>query len=253
MKKYHYSFCLLLILTVADVAADSTGTTFSHDLFQDVISEYVDDGNVNYPGINTSNSYHTYISQLEETTDFHSSNEELSYWINAYNALAIKGIIDGRSPESFFGKIGYFYNAEYTVNGRTTNLYDLEHDVIIPLGEPRIHFALNCASASCPRLSNAVYMAEKLEQQLENATIAFINDTTRNRFEQQTKTAYISKIFDWFEDDFVKHSGTVQHYIALYIKDEAVSSALANNEYEIKFMEYDWSLNGIPPGSATDE
>ena len=253
MKKYKHTFYLLLILTIADVGAETTGTAFSHDLFQDVISEYVDDGYVNYPGINTSNSYHSYISQLEKTTDFQSSNEELSYWINAYNALAIKGILDGRSPESFFGKIGYFYNAEYIVNGRTTNLYDLEHDVIIPLEEPRIHFALNCASASCPRLSNAVYRAEKLEQQLENAAIAFINDTTRNRFDQQTKTAYISKIFDWFEDDFVKHSGTVQNYLALYVKDKHISTALANNEYEIRYMEYDWSLNGIPPVPATGE
>lgn len=253
MKKINYTFYLLLILTVADVAADSTGTTFSHDLFQDVISEYVDNGNVNYPGINTSNSYHTYISQLEKTTDFHSSNEELSYWINAYNALAIKGILDGRSPESFFGKIGYFYNAEYIVNGRTTNLYDLEHDVIIPLEEPRVHFALNCASTSCPKLNSAVYRAEKLETQLESAAIAFINDTTRNRFDQQTKTAYISKIFDWFEDDFVKHSGTVQSYLALYVKDGGISTALANNEYEIRYMEYDWSLNGIPPVSPTDQ
>ena len=253
MKKHRHTFYLLLILTVADVAAETTGTAFSHDLFQDVISEHVDDGKVNYPGINTSNSYHSYISQLEKTTEFQSSNEELSYWINAYNALAIKGILDGRSPESFFGKIGYFYNAEYIVNGRTTNLYDLEHGVIIPLEEPRIHFALNCASASCPKLSSAVYRAEKLETQLENAAITFINDTTRNRFDQQTKTAYISKIFDWFEDDFVKHSGTVQNYLALYVRDEGISTALANNEYEIKYMEYDWSLNGIPLVSSAEE
>ena len=253
MNKYKQAFYLFFLLPAAIVIAETTDTPFSHDLFQDVVSKYVDDGDVNYPGINTSNSYHAYITQLEKKTAFQNSNEELSYWINAYNALAIKGILDGRSPESFFGKIGYFYNAEYTVNGRTTNLYDLEHDVIIPLQEPRVHFALNCASASCPRLNNAVYQAEKLEQQLENAAIVFINDTSRNRFDQQTKTAYISKIFDWFEDDFVKHSGTVQNYLALYVSDERLSTALANNEYQIKYMEYDWSLNGIPPGISTDE
>ena len=253
MNKYKQAFYLFFLLPAAIVIAETTDTPFSHDLFQDVVSKYVDDGDVNYPGINTSNSYHAYITQLEKKTAFQNSNEELSYWINAYNALAIKGILDGRSPESFFGKIGNFYNAEYTVNGRTTNLYDLEHDVIIPLGEPRVHFALNCASASCPRLNNAVYQAEKLEQQLENAAIVFINDTSRNSFDQQTKTAYISKIFDWFEDDFVKHSGTVQNYLALYVSDERLSTALANNEYQIKYMEYDWSLNGIPPVISTDE
>lgn len=253
MNKYKLTFYLFFLLPAAVINAQPADTPFSHDLFQNVISKYVDDGNVNYPEINTDKSYHDYISQLEKTTRFQNSNEELSYWINAYNALAIKGILDGRSPETFFGKIGYFYNAEYLVNERTTNLYDLEHDVIIPLGEPRIHFALNCASASCPKLNSEVYRAEKLEQQLENAATMFINDSSHNRFEHQTKTAYISKIFDWFEDDFVKHSGTVQNYIALYIKDEVVSTALANNEYEIKFMEYDWSLNGTPPRSATDD
>ena len=253
MNRFIQAFYLFFLLPVAIVSAEATDATFSHDLFQDVVSEYVDDGNVNYPGINKSNSYHAYISLLEKTTSFQNSNEELSYWINAYNALAIKGILDGRSPESFFGKIGYFYNAEYKVNGRTTNLYDLEHDVIIPLGEPRIHFALNCASASCPRLNSDVYQAEKLEQQLEDAAIAFINNTSHNRFNQQTKIAHISKIFDWFEDDFVKHSATVQNYLALYVSDERISAALANNEYEIKYMEYDWSLNGIPPAPPADE
>ena len=253
MNKYKQAFYLFFLLPAAIVNAETTDTPFSHDLFQEVLSENVDDGKVNYPGISASDSYHAYISLLERTTAFRNSNEELSYWINAYNALAIKGILDGRSPESFFGKIGYFYNAEYTVNGRTTNLYDLEHDVIIPLGEPRVHFALNCASASCPRLNNAVYQAEKMEQQLENAAIVFINDTSRNSFDRQTKTAYISKIFDWFEDDFVKHSGTVQNYLALYVNDERLSTALANNEYQIKYMEYDWSLNGIPPVISTDE
>ena len=254
MKKFKQAIYLLFLLAASTAYADTAiKQPFSHDLFQQVLTAYVDAGNVNYPGINTSNSYHSYISNLEKPTRFDNSNEELSYWINAYNALAIKGILDGRSPESFFGKIGYFYNAEYKVNGLTTNLYDLEHDVIIPLGEPRIHFALNCASASCPILSNTVYLADKLEQQLEDATIMFINDSSRNRFDHQEKIAYISKIFDWFEDDFVKHSATVQNYLALYVKDQQVSTALANNEYEIRYMEYDWSLNGIPPGMTEDK
>ncbi|MBT8119319.1 MAG: DUF547 domain-containing protein [Gammaproteobacteria bacterium] len=244
---------MLLLLSVTAAYAEQAIEPLSHDLFQDVLTAYVDDGDVNYPGISADSSYHSYISDLQKPVRFQNSNEELSYWINAYNALAIKGILDGRSPESFFGKIGYFYNAEYTVNGITTNLYDLEHDVIIPLGEPRIHFALNCASASCPKLSGTVYQEDTLEQQLEDAAIMFINDSSRNRFDHQAKIAYISKIFDWFEDDFVKHSATVQNYLALYVNDQQVSTALANNEYEIEYMEYDWSLNGIPPTVTADE
>jgi hypothetical protein len=234
-----------LAITAASGADPDQG--FSHQLFDNALRQNVDSGYVDYPAIANSPDYENYINALAETTDFRNSNDELSYWINAYNALAIKGILDGRSPSTFFGKIGYFYNAEYTVNGITTNLYDLEHELIIPLGEPRIHFVLNCASASCPLLSSETYQAEKLEQQLEIAATRFINDDSRNRFDMKTKTAYLSKIYDWFSDDFISHSGSVQNYLALYIQDEKISNTLANNEFTIEFLEYDWSLNGKPP------
>ena len=247
MHRLRLSLFILFLFYPLTTIADDERQVFSHALFQAVISQHVIDGSVDYPAINDDSNYQTYISLLASGSQFKNSIDELSYWINAYNALAIKGILDGRSPESFFGKIGYFYNAEYKVNGITTNLYDMEHDIIIPLGEPRIHFALNCASTSCPKLNDMVYQAETLEQQLEQAAIDFINDKTRNRFNLQTKTAHISKIFDWFEDDFARHSGTVQNYLALYVTDQQVSNALANGEFEIEYLDYDWSLNGIPP------
>lgn len=247
MKHFNLAFLFVFLFPLSSSYAGPSKQDFSHQLFQRVVAQYVDDGAVDYLSINNSADYHSYISMLAKKTDFQNNIIELSYWINAYNALAIKGILDGRSPESFFGKIGYFYNAEYTVNNITINLYNLEHDIIIPLGEPRIHFALNCASASCPKLRNTIYRADKLEQQLEQAATDFINDKTRNQFNLKTKTAYISKIFDWFESDFEKHSGSVQNYLALYIKDGDISNALASNEFNIEYMEYDWSLNGTPP------
>lgn len=253
MNKFKPVIHIFLLVLGFNSYADQEATPFSHTLFENVISQYVRDGYVDYPAINKSPDYHTYISKLQTVTRFENSIEELSYWINAYNALAVKGILDGRSPESFFGKVGYFYNAEYTVNGRTTNLYDLEHDIIIPLGEPRIHFALNCASASCPKLNSTTYQADTLEQQLEQAATAFINDSSRNRFDMQTKIAHLSKIFDWFEDDFIKHSGTVQNYLALYVADQAIANALAGNQFEIRYLEYDWSLNGLPLDSDPED
>lgn len=246
MDHFKPTLFILLLLYTFSVNAEQEAMVFSHDLFESVLSHHVNDGYVDYPVINKNPNYRAYISRLQTAAHFENSIEELSYWINAYNALAIKGILDGRSPESFFGKVGYFYNAEYKVNNRTTNLYDLEHDIIIPLGEPRIHFALNCASASCPKLNNTTYQADKLEQQLEQATAMFINDSSRNHFDLHTKIAYLSKIFDWFEDDFVKHSGTVQNFLALYVIDQRIANALANNEFKIEYLEYDWSLNGLP-------
>lgn len=247
VKRLRLTILIYLLFHAFSISAETQQQAFSHDLLQAVLSQHVSDGVVDYPAIAKSSEYHSYISKISAPAQFKNSLDELSYWINAYNALAIKGILDGRSPESFFGKIGFFYNAEYTVNGSSINLYDLEHDIIIPLGEPRIHFALNCASTSCPILSDEIYQPVKLEQQLEHATTRFINDGSRNRFDLQTKTAYLSKIFDWFEDDFKKHSGTVQNFLALYVNDQQVSNALANNEFIIEYLDYDWSLNGIPP------
>lgn len=238
---------MLSSLSFSMMSVAGSEQAFSHRSFDTALKRHVDNGRVDYPGISDDTGYRDYIKSLSEQTDFTDSRDQLSYWINAYNALAIKGILDGRSPSTFFGKIGYFYNAEYTVNGITTNLYDLEHEIIIPLGEPRIHFALNCASASCPLLRSETYQAEKLEQQLEDAATRFINDDSRNRFDLATNTAYISRIFDWFADDFIDHSGSIQNYLALYVQDEKVSNALADNEFEIEYLEYDWSLNGIPP------
>jgi len=252
IRVQHLLLFYLLILN-QNLNAETATPVFSHKSFADVVAQHVNEGLVDYPSISRDKNYHLYLSALEPDTPLPSPSAALAYWINAYNALAIKGILDGRSPESFFGKIGYFYNAEYKVNGRTINLYDLEHGIIIPLGEPRIHFALNCASVSCPALSNKPYLADTLEQQLENAAATFINDNSRNRFDYDTKTAYLSEIFDWFEQDFAKHSGSVQNFLALYVTDNRISNALANNEFTIEYLEYDWSLNGTPPVSQASE
>jgi hypothetical protein len=245
----HISIIFLMLLNTLPAVSAQEGTTdFSHQTFNTVLNQYVESGAVDYPSINKDKNYHNYIESLKAEHKFDSRTEKLSYLINAYNALAIKGILDGRSPDSFFGKIGYFYNAKYQVYGRTTNLYDFEHDVILKLGEPRVHFALNCASTSCPNLNNTVFRAKTLNNQLETAATEFINDRTRNRYDLETKTAYLSKIFDWFEEEFKHHSGSVQQFLALYVTDNKISSALAKNEFNIQYLEYDWSLNGIPPG-----
>lgn len=83
--------------------------------------------------------------------------EKLAFWINAYNALAIKGTLDGSSPRSFFGKAKFFYTDKYQAGGVKTNLYDLEHEILLPLDDARVHFAIVCASRSCPKLRSEAY------------------------------------------------------------------------------------------------
>ena len=244
LPSFFLALQLLLAFTLANVVIANNDVQI---LFDKTLQNNVVDGNVNYNGIKNDPMFEEYLKLLEPTPELNGNNEKLAYWINAYNALAIKGILDERSPSTFFSRIDYFKNAKYKVGGRYINLYDLERDIIIPLGDPRIHFAINCASLSCPKLSNQTYQAENLDTRLNQATKDFINDPTRNRFDHELKIAYLSKIFDWFEKDFSNHSGSVQKYVAQYINDPKIAETLLNEEYKVQYLKYNWSLNGTAP------
>ncbi len=236
-----FTFALLIYANLGWASTDI------HDPFNKVLSTSVKNGKVDYKAIKDNPNFSVYIDTLKMKPNFDNKNQELAYWINAYNALVIKGILDGGSPSTFFSRQSFFKGDEYELAGMQINLNDLERKVIIPIGEPRIHFAINCASTSCPKLQSNVFEAEILDQQLTEATNTFINDTMRNYFDPATKTAHISKIFDWFEEDFVKHSGSVQKYLAQYVNDETVANDLRAENYKIKYLKYDWSLNGAKP------
>ena len=216
-----------------------------HQLFDQILKAHVSDGKVDYTAIKADSRFQDYLDYLADTDPetFATREEKLAFWINAYNALAIKGILDGLSPDGFISRISYF-KSDHALAGRKIDLYDLERKIIIPFGEPRIHFAIVCASSSCPTLTTEAYTAGNLERQLDKNTRAFINDNAKNRFDKNNKVGRISKIFDWFSEDFEAHSKTVQQYLAKYIGDPAIAESLLKDEYKLRFLEYDWMLNG---------
>ncbi|GJL65643.1 MAG: DUF547 domain-containing protein [Nitrospirales bacterium] len=227
--------------------------TFSHRFFDTVLQAHVQDGVVQYPAIAQNTIFTEYLHQLDHIapTQLPTPNDRLAFWINAYNAFAIKGILDGYSPKTFTGRYQYFVNQRYAVGGETINLYDLERGLLIPnFREPRIHFAIVCASHSCPKLQSWAFTGGQIDEQLTESAKQFINDPTRNHFDHQKNIAYLSKIFDWFMDDFVNHSGSLTRYVAQYVNDPNVAEALTNGQYTVQFLEYDWSLNGIAPEST---
>ena len=114
-----------------------------------------------------------------------------------------------------------------------------------------MHFAIVCASTSCPKLQPWAYQPDQLDQQLDRVARAFINDLTRNRFDRQQKVASLSMIFHWFEKDFSEAAGSVSAYIARYVDDPELAKELAQPGYRIEYLEYDWSLNGVPPKETT--
>lgn len=217
----------------------------SEEAFSELLKNNVKDGFVNYSAFVNNEGFNNYIKDIanKEITEDLSLEEKLAFYINAYNALAIKGIIDGYSPSSFTSKVRYFYLNKYKIAGKKINLYNFEHKVIRPLGEPRIHFALVCASHSCPKLRSEVYLAENLDRQLNENAIDFINDKEKNIFDASKKKAKVSKIFDWLKKDFTENM-SLQSYIAQYMQDEEIKTLLLNDDFKIKHKKYDWSLNG---------
>ncbi|MEE9233769.1 MAG: DUF547 domain-containing protein [Nitrospirales bacterium] len=146
------------------------------------------------------------------------------------------------------GKYQFFISQNYSVGGATINLFDLERKILIPdFHEPRIHFAIVCASRSCPLLRSEAFSPTRLEIQLDDGAQRFINDPRRNHFDQEQKIAYLSKIFDWFTEDFEAKSGSLIKYIAQYVSDSQLAQDLRVTTYQVEFLDYDWRLNGSPP------
>lgn len=226
----------------------------SHRLLNDVFQTSVKDGVVHYPEIQSDPRFAAYLAMLDRVNplELRTEHDRLAFWINAYNACAIQGVLDGYSPKPYVGWYRFFKTHTYAIGGARLNLSDLEHEILRrQFHEPRIHFAIVCASSSCPQLPSWAYNPRQLDEQLDQATRAFINDPTRNRFDRRQKIAYLSKIFDWFEDDFSTNSGSVLQFVAQYVADTGLARELAPDVYRIAYLDYDWTLNGPAPKETT--
>jgi hypothetical protein len=233
---------LLLLLASASPSQASLDLAAWDQLLEDAVAE----GRVDYRQWRDNPRFDALVEQIADADVSGMNREEaLVFYINAYNILAARGILDGSSPSSLLGRYTYFKRDKYTVAGAKINLHALEHELIRPLGEARIHFAIVCASASCPVLRNEAYTLEKLEQQLNDATRTFINDPGRNRFDATDEEARISRIFDWFEEDFDADAGSLQRYLARYVQDQDVAELLSAEKMKVKFLKYEWNLNGV--------
>ena len=210
-----------------------------------LLARAVSDGEVDYTQWEHNPGFDALVEQIG-TTDTGEMNrqQKLVFFINAYNILAARGILDGSSPGSLLGRYVYFKRDKYLVAGERITLHALEHELIRPLKEPRIHFAIVCASQSCPILQREAYTQKQLDQQLDAAARNFINDQEHNQVNATTRRAELSSIFKWFEEDFVEVAGSLQAYLAPMVDNENVSELLEQQAFKISYLRYDWSLNG---------
>ncbi len=257
MRRFWLGLAAILIAGCSTVPTTFTPSSplplgqVSHRLWEEVLKAHVRDGVVEYPEISRQGQVASYLALLDRVDpNGLPMPDRLAFWINAYNAFAVQGILDGYTPSTLFGRYKYFIANKYSVGGETVNLYSLEREILIAqFHDPRMHFAIVCASASCPKLQPWVYQGPHLDSQLDQVTREFINDPSRNRFDQSRRTAALSMIFQWFAKDFEARSGSVLKFIAAYVQDPSLKQDLSMGDYRVEFLEYDWSLNGPAPGS----
>lgn len=216
-----------------------------HTEWSNLLALYVStNGNVDYEGfVKDKERLATYLAQLSQNPpqpNF-SKEEKLSYWINAYNAFTVQLIIDHyplksiKDISSGLPMINSPWDIPFFKIGEIDfDLNTIEHKILRQeFDEPRIHFAINCASFSCPKLRNEAYLPELLESQLEDQTKDFIHDPSKNQISKDV--IQLSSIFNWFQSDFTKN-GSLISFIQQY---HPTLPAFP----KIDYLDYNWSLN----------
>jgi len=265
-----------LMIPVFGFSSENEGagpwSSFDYSHYKAVLDNYVNQtGMVDYAGLKEKpddlNSYLDQIAALErQSFNQWSRNEKLAFWINAYNGITLKAIVDHypikssflgsfRFPENSIRQIdGVWDELTHEVMGQPMTLDQIEHETIrVEFNEPRIHFAVNCASMGCPKLKNEVYVGAKLDQQLDEQTEWFVS--TAHQFKIEGNTVYLSKILYWYGEDFVSYASTgdrfphlggaekgVMNFLYPYLTEEQ-QNQIEGKKINIAYLDYDWSLN----------
>lgn len=238
-----------------------------HSVWDTLLKQYVislRDGRVtqvDYAGFKVDHSQlKQYLSLLSSVTqmdfDRWGKSEQLAFLINAYNAWTVELILPAYPNVASIKNLGSFLKTPWKKRfipllGETRSLDDIEQGLIRGsnrYNDPRIHFAINCASIGCPALRAEAYVPERLDAQLEHATKAFLSDRSRNRLDEDTLK--ISSIFKWYREDFEtgwRKANHLEQFLALYKNDLGLNSNITNRlmtgDIAIEFMDYDWRLN----------
>lgn len=210
----------------------------NHEQWSGLLQKHVSkNGNVDYSGFKTDTTLlENYIETLSEQMPSAewTKSEKLAYWINAYNALTIDLILRNYPVKSIKDIKDPWDQRLWKFGDQWLNLNAIEHEILRPMNEPRIHFAIVCASISCPKLQNEAFIAANLDEQLSKATTAFLADTSKNELSEDHIN--ISKIFKWYKKDFEANGSLIDFintYSAIKISESAKKS----------YKDYNWDLN----------
>lgn len=265
MKPLATVVTVVTVVTVATVGTVDAQRLPDHSDFTAVLGTYLHDGLVDYAVLQRSRAgLDAYLEALAGTDagvlGAAPRDARLAFWINAYNACALRLVIDHypiqkagfpaslvRSlqgvPANSIRQIPDTWTREFCdVAGQARALDEIEHEVIRPMGEPRIHFAVNCASRSCPVLAPEAYTAEGLNEQLDAAVRRFVASPGNYVLEREgDPTLWLNKVLDWYREDFGGSDGVVQ-LLLRYVTPEDAEYIRARSP-DVEFLDYDWTLN----------
>lgn len=254
--------------------AEPEKQVFDYSNFAEALKINVDDVRmVNYRKLKAEpQKLLAFVTELQnlDRKDFDKwdDNEKIAFWLNVYNALTLKAIIDNYPIKSSFFRsriypknsirqiAGVWDKIDFTVMGQKLTLGHIEHKILrVQFDEPRIHMAMVCAAMGCPPLRNEPYTGNKLQEQLDDQTRRFLANSTKFKIERADERIYLSPIFKWFASDFIKKHGpkknfgrhnkdesAVLNFIASYF-GKAQKDYVLTGKFKIKYLKYDWSLN----------
>lgn len=259
-----FGVCMIFVVAATPSAAQaqSTGATHrcqsldrTHNRWTDLLQQYVHNGRVSYSQWKAGgqDKLDAYLLSLEGVCqrDYQTwtNADKIALWVNAYNAYTVRLILN-HYPIKSIRDIGFLPGAAWReafipspyLEGHTLTLNAIEHDILRKrFDEPRIHFALVCASLACPALRSEAYQGTLLGSQLQDQGQLFLQDLRWNRFDRKTGRLYLSKIFDWFRKDFERDGNTLSQFVAPFF-ERRVSAAVGAST-SVEFLDYDWRLN----------
>ncbi len=245
-------FCLTMGL-----AMDAQSKVYTDRMYAELLAKYVHNGVVNYRSLKSDSALYRFVHSLENVNPDSLPNESsrLAFWLNDYNANTLKLICEHYPIKSI-------NDIHDSINGRPSHRTPWEKPFIVSLGnrmslnnveeyfvrmrfhDPRAHFALVCASRSCPPLRTEPYHGENLNAQLDEQARLFLNDTSKNVFDVSHRTATLSKIFDWYSKDFGGTNESILRFVAKFLPSPLAQDILGNlSAWKITYKNYDWSLN----------
>ena len=237
--------------------------SFDHSPWDRLLKSYVNQrGEVDYAALKADRTdLDEYVRRLGESSpanrpeQFPNTAAQLAYWLNAYNALVVRGVVDNYPTRGVL-HLGYFYGffrrKDYIAGGTRLSLKHIEDKIVRQqYGDPRIHFALVCASISCPLLPREAFTHERLDEQLERLARQFINNQRNVTVRTGSREVWLNQIFDWYKKDFEepkqpgRRKQSLLDYLRRYLQEDKRKVLDGVKKPKIKYYRYNWDLNGV--------